>query len=189
MSCVQLNNAYPHQRLEIARLQIKLGLHRPHRLLRLAGLILGDSEKEMGSRKLRIELGRVFQRTARVFRLTFPQLNHAKPQVSVRKRGSLCDDPLKVRFCVGYIASLQGLRADLKLLLQCVRLSRRLRGAGTHQRHECENQKEHRSVADPLHTMVHVISQSNGKREPLFVGLPHSVSYSAIAHAALNWPG
>ena len=67
-------------------------------MLRLAGLVLRYSEKKVHSRKLRIQLSRVFQRMARGPRLTFPQLSHTKPQISFRQHGSRCDHSLKVRF-------------------------------------------------------------------------------------------
>ena len=64
MSRIQLNDTHPHQRLKIAGLQIELCLERLQCLLRLPGLILRDSEKEVSSRKPRVELEGVLQRLA-----------------------------------------------------------------------------------------------------------------------------
>jgi hypothetical protein len=79
MSRVQLNDAHPDQCLKITRLQIELRLQGPQRLLRSPGLVLRDSKKQVSSRKFWIELGRMFQRMARVLQLAFSQLSHAKP--------------------------------------------------------------------------------------------------------------
>ena len=170
MSRVQLNDAHPNQRLKIARLQIELRLQRPQRLLRVPALILRDSGKKVSSRNPWIEFGRMFQRMARVSWLTFAQLSHAKPQISVRKHGGRCDDSLKLHLCRGCIAPLQSLRTSLKLLLQRVRLLLRLGRTTTHERPHCQHQQERRRVADSVHTVLHVIPQTNGKREPLFGG-------------------
>ena len=66
---VQLNDPCPHQRLDVARLQLKLCLQGLQRPFRLSDLVLRDTQKKMNSREPRVELGRMFQRMDRVLRL------------------------------------------------------------------------------------------------------------------------